>query len=166
MALHPISRPEPNPSSIAAARDERDARIGYEALVAARRLLSDASQAIAREPNRMGAWRLVANALEARKAFQVHTSICNSDSGPLLHLASTRPDLGSSLQGLFDDHVRIFSALDQLISRATATRGDNTESIEVLRSVVATSQTHMAAYEGRFHELAFEWANRDIGGEA
>lgn len=166
MALHPISRPESNPAATPAPRIERDARAGYEGLVATRRLLTEANIAIAREPNRMGAWRLVANALEARKSFQVHTGICNSDAGPFLHLLESRPELGSSLQALFDDHARIFTAIDQLIARATATRGDNAEAVEVLRSSAASAQATLAAYEIRFHELAFEWANRDIGGEA
>ena len=164
MALHPISRPESSPA--AEPRLEHDARAGYEGLVATRRLLSEASAAIAREPNRMGAWRLVASALEARRSFQVHTGICNSDAGPLLHLLDTRPELGPKLQSLLDGHARIFAALDNLIARATATRGDNADAVEVLRSASTSAQATLAAYEIRFHELAFEWSNRDIGGEA
>jgi hypothetical protein len=164
MALHPVSRPQANPDLSPAI--ERDARAGYEGLVATRRLLSEASNAIAREPNRMGAWRLVANALEARKAFQVHTGICNSEAGPLLHLLDSRPELGPSLQALFDDHARIFGAIDHLIARATATRGDNQGAVEILRAASASAQASLSAYEIRFHDLAFEWANRDIGGES
>lgn len=138
--------------------------IGQNSLPATRHLLADASTAIAREPNRMGAWRMLGAALEARKAFQTHMGLCRSPYGPLLHVAEERPWLRPMVDRVFAEQERILARLDDLIARAARARGSSDDSARDLRASAVHCDAAVAAYEGRFHGLAFEWVNREIGG--
>lgn len=144
----------------------RNASEAYESLRAARALLAEAGNSVVREPNRMGAWRLVASALQARKALTVHGNICASDGGPLLHLAEARPRLIPAVGHLAEDRHRLISRIDALVALANQAKVTGTGSAQRLRAESARLMAALGAYERRFHAIAFEWANRDIGGEA
>lgn len=137
---------------------------GHDGLPATRHLLSEASRAIAREPNRMGAWRMLGAALEARKAFQSHMSLCRSPYGPLLHVAEERPWLRPAIDRLFSDQQQVLARLDDLIARTARDKGSSEHSAQDLRVGAVHCDAVLAAYERRYHGLAFEWVNREIGG--
>ncbi|MDZ7729140.1 MAG: hypothetical protein U5Q44_13615 [Dehalococcoidia bacterium] len=137
---------------------------GHDSLPATRHLLADASTAIAREPNRMGAWRMLGAALEARKAFQTHMGLCRSRYGPLLHVAEERPWLRPTVDRILAEQDRILARLDDLIARAARNKGSSDDSTHDLRASAVHCDAAVAAYERRYHGLAFEWVNREIGG--
>ena len=139
---------------------------GHDSLPACRKLVAGAATAIAREPNRMGAWRLVGSMLEARKAFQSHIALSRSPQGPLLHLAEGSPRLHAYLRKLFAEHGKILARFDNLIATANREKADHPGPANKLRASAAHCNAALAAYERRFHEVVFEWSHRDLGGEA
>jgi hypothetical protein len=139
---------------------------GHESLSISRSLISDAAAAIAREPNRMGAWRMVGSVLEARKAFQSHITLCRSAHGPLLHLVDSNPRLHASVEKLLAEHQNLVARFDGLIAIASREKATNAGSARRLRVAAVHCDAALAAYERRFHDIVYEWANREIGGEA
>lgn len=137
---------------------------GHDSLPATRSLVGDAAVAIAREPNRMGAWRMLGAALEARKAFQSHMALCKSHYGPLLHMGEERPWLQPAIRRLQTDQERILAGLDRLISLAARNKTAADSAAHELRAAAAQCSATIGAYEAHYHALVFEWVNRDIGG--
>jgi hypothetical protein len=154
MTLHPASE-------LTASRAE-----GHESLSTCRRLVETASNAIAHEPNRMGAWRLVGALLDARKAFQSHMALCRSSHGPLVHIGESSPRLQPAVHKVLDDHRNIIARFDDLIALASREKATNAGSARRLRVAAVHADAALAAYERRFHDIVYEWSNRDLGGEA
>lgn len=155
MALHPVSKSGGHNH----ANDN-------ESLGIARTLLGEAATAIAREPNRMGSWRMVGSLLEARKAFQSHVALCRSSRGPLLHLPESAPHLQPALSRILAEHDNVVARIDALIALASREKVSSAASARRLRVAAVHCDAALAAYARRFHEIVFEWSHRDLGGEA
>jgi hypothetical protein len=125
--------------------------------------LQDAAQALRQDGGRMGLWRYLGSALNARKALTSHASACGSVNGPLLHIVDARPRLRPRVQRCLNDHVRLLTLVDGIIHDA---RGDAGAGPESLRNRAIACSTAVAAHGRRVRTTAFEWAYRDIGGEA
>lgn len=133
------------------------------ALRAAFVALQDAAQALRQDPGRMGLWRYLGSALTARKALSSHASACGSVNGPLLHIEDARPRLRPRVQRCLGDHVRLLALVDGIIDDA---RSDAEVGAQSLRNRAIACATAVAAHGRRVRATAFEWAYRDIGGEA
>jgi hypothetical protein len=127
---------------------------GPESLPLARTLMNDAIAAIRREPNRMGAWRMVGAVLEARKAFKTHIALCNSPYGPLLPLTEGRPDLDPAVRHLLGEHAALVRCFDDLITFANRDKAKSPASVKAIQDAVNGCADALAAYEERYRALA------------
>ena len=126
--------------------------------------LQDAAQTLRQDPGRMGVWRYLGSALNARKALTSHASACSSTNGPLLHIEDARPRLRTRVQRCLNDHERLLSLLDDVILDARASEAGT--SVDQLRNRAIACATAVASHGRRVRTTVFEWAYRDIGGEA
>lgn len=128
---------------------------GEESLPLARTLLENAVSAIKREPNRMGAWRLVGATLEARKAFKTHVSLCSSPHGPLARAASQGPELAARSGVLLSEHRELMACLDDLITMANREKGATPAAARALCAMAEGCTVAIDGYERRYRELIF-----------
>lgn len=128
---------------------------GSESLPLTRTLVENAVSAIQREPNRMGAWRLVGAALEARKAFKTHIALCHSAYGPLMRLASERADMDHAARRLLDEHAGLVACLDDLISMANRDKASTPAAARALKETALGCAEAFDAYERRYRALVF-----------
>lgn len=135
-------------------------RTAYLSLESAIQSLESATASLASDPSRLGRWRVLGELLAARKAFQNHSGACSSPNGPFLHVVNQKPRLQSRVRKIINDHGRIQAVLDRLIARIS---GDSAGAIE--QGEFTRIMSAMRSHQLKSAEVAFEWANRDIGGE-
>jgi hypothetical protein len=121
----------------------------------------DRAHAVLREPqSSLRRWRCLSEILAARKAFLNHSTVCTSADGPVAHLLKQKPRLTADVGRLGDDHVEIRHAFDGLIARASRQDG-----LDISPAEIDVLARRLAKHKFTSTGLAFEWANRDIGGE-
>ncbi len=111
-------------------------------------------------PSNLRRWRCLSELLAARKAFLNHAIVCTSADGPVAHLLLQKPRLTADVDRLGDDHIQIRREFDGLIARTSRQGGLDLSPVEV--ELLAR---RLAKHKFTSTGLAFEWANRDIGGE-
>lgn len=133
------------------------------ALREAVRQLDEAAAELLHPEGRMSVWRFLGNALAARKALANHAAACSSPRGPLAHIEESRPRLRSRVQRCLGEHDRMIALLDSLIAGAKAAESLDTA---VLRRRTLLCASMASGHGRRVRATVFEWAYRDIGGEA
>jgi hypothetical protein len=136
------------------------ARTASASLEAACSSLATARSILEEPRSSLQRWRSLSELLVARKAFVNHSAACASESGPLVHLVAQKPRLTTRVARLDDDHSHIRRQFDRLI--AGASRQD---SIDIDSSELDLLGRSLGKHQSMSTSLAFEWANRDIGGE-
>ena len=136
------------------------ARTASASLEAAVRSVESAKAILDDSPSSLRRWRCLSELLVARKAFLNHSAVCTSEGGPLLHLVDQKPRLNAHICRLRSEHDELRRDFDNLIARASRQEGQDLDSSEIGLLGQRLDRPRFTSTG-----LAFEWANRDIGGE-
>lgn len=136
------------------------ANVAAETTEAAANAIESALGAVRGEHPAVDRWQLAAGLLAARTALVKHAGVCSSEYGPLSHLVEARPRLGPAVDRALKDHTILQRETDRLIAQVNK----NNARAEYGRRARALAYA-IRAHQRRVTAIAFEWANRDIGGE-
>lgn len=136
------------------------ANVAAETTEAAANAIETALGAVRGEHPAVDRWQLAAGLLAARTALVKHAGACSSEYGPLSHLVEARPRLGPAVERALNDHTILQREIDRLISRVNKNdvQAGHDRPARLLAGAIRAHQRRVTA-------IAFEWANRDIGGE-
>jgi hypothetical protein len=127
-------------------------------------LLEQAAAELLLDEGRMGSWRFLGTVLSARKALANHATACASSRGPLAHIEDARPRLHNRVHRCLAEHDRLLRMVDGLITQARSAGPDLDAA--PLRRRALNCAVAAAGHGRRVRATVFEWAYRDIGGEA